>query len=494
MKKINIILSLVTVVLLCACSNDFLDESPTSSQAKDKVVTLDDAELVLNGVYKTLQSSSYYNGAMIMENDVRADDMAAINGNRLGSPFEYDYDAESVTSGLWTGPYTGIRRASQLIDILGSIDVADDDAKTDIKNDFIGQARALRALYHFDLARLFAKQYAVVSDPTGELGIPIVDKVLDPFELLSRNTLAETYTFIVNELETAIPLMSSDIKDGYLNAYGAKTILARVYLYMEEDKRAYDLAVDVINNSGYELISRDGYIDSWSEKFTSESMLSVVNTIDDNGGGNSVGNVSDPNSYGSFGASGDFVDLLSADKDDIRYELLTLDKQGDSLRILKYPGIGNTKDIVLSHYLWDEEEEEITKGKDLKSEALTGSVPVLRLSEVYLIAAEAGFKSTEVNNEDAAVYLDKVSTRGNPINTVTTADLTLDRILLERRKELVAEGHRFFDLIRNKRDIVRVNSEEDGTLDYDDNLVVFPIPQDEINVNENIEDQQNEGY
>ena len=77
------------------------------------------------------------------------------------------------------------------------------------------------------------------------------------------------------------------------------------------------------------------------------------------------------------------------------------------------------------------------------------------LSEVYLIAAEAGCKL----GGDAAVqglgYLNEIVKRGNPDNEVTMADYTLDRVLDERSKELVGEGHRFFDLLRNGKTIVR---------------------------------------
>lgn len=95
------------------------------------------------------------------------------------------------------------------------------------------------------------------------------------------------------------------------------------------------------------------------------------------------------------------------------------------------------------------------RGTDLKTAPLECNNVVLRLSEVYLIAAEAGCKL----GGDAAVqglgYLNEIVKRGNPDNEVTMADYTLDRVLDERSKELVGEGHRFFDLLRNGKTIVR---------------------------------------
>ncbi len=485
MRKLNILILLMILAGLFACSEDFLEQTPTSSQALSDIKTLDDAELLIIGVYNCLQSPDYYNGAFILENDVRADDMACINGNRLTDTFVFDYDPESVESGLWTLPYYAIRQTCQCIDVVSKIET-DNEADQARKSDLIGQAKALRALFHFDLARIFAKQYALAD--VNDLGIPIIDHVLDPFEKLSRNTIGETYTFIVDELVAAIPMLYTEQTEGYLNAYGAKAILARVYLYMEENTKAYSLATDVIENGPYELIDREEYVNSWSETYTTESLLSVINSTDDNGGGESVGNISDRDSYGSFGASQDFINLMSLDQDDIRFQLLYVDKEDHPLgRVLKYPGLGNTKDVVVDH---------VENGADLKAEALTSAVPVIRLSEVYLIAAEAAVK--ESDNANAIKYLNPIVERGNPNNTVAEADVSLDRVLLERRKELVAEGHRFFDLIRNSRDVVRIDDARmhdktaAGTFEYTNFYMVFPIPQEERNVNELV--KQNDGY
>ena len=149
---------------------------------------------------------------------------------------------------------------------------------------------------------------------------------------------------------------------------------------------------------------------------------------------------------------------------------------------MKYPGLGNTKAVIKD--FWE-------NGVALPVAAVVSSVPVLRLSEVYLIAAEAAVKDGDVAN--AEKYLNKIVERANPAATVATDGVNLDRILTERRKELMAEGHRFFDLIRNKRDIVRKMSvrvfDPNGTplfIGWQDYRILFPIPIDEINANPNI--------
>jgi len=119
-----------------------------------------------------------------------------------------------------------------------------------------------------------------------------------------------------------------------------------------------------------------------------------------------------------------------------------------------------------------------------------------------LIAAEAAVKLNQ--SSVAAGYLNTIILRANPKATPETAP-TLDRVLAERRKELVGEGHRFFDLLRNGLPIVRYTSDLDQGFHYpldaesrsfDVNYfrAILPIPKAEVDANPNIKGQQNPGY
>ena len=129
------------------------------------------------------------------------------------------------------------------------------------------------------------------------------------------------------------------------------------------------------------------------------------------------------------------------------------------------------------------------------------NIPLLRLSETYLNAAEAAVKLGD--NETAIKYLEPIVKRANPNNTVEGTTLTLEDVLNERRKELVAEGHRMFDVLRNGMTIVRKdipNSNIKNTKHFSKNLecdwnfyrIVLPIPKAEMDTNPNME--QNLGY
>src|SRR5690606_9293512 len=132
---------------------------------------------------------------------------------------------------------------------------------------------------------------------------------------------------------------------------------------------------------------------------------------------------------------------------------------------------------------------------DGKSTNTAVNIKVIRLSEIYLIAAEAALPT---DRELAATYLNEIRKRSPTLPAATAGTMSLQMILDERSKELFAEGHRFFDLIRLDQSIT-FNDEFGGitvphrekTIDRSFYKTVLPISQDEINANPGIGEQQN---
>jgi hypothetical protein len=480
------------IVLAQSCSKDFLNQFPSNAQSPDNIETVADAQIVMNGAYNLIQDNNYLNANLITDNDCRSDDMQTAEWGRIDDEYLYRYTAQTdMDFGTWEQPYAIIRHVNMILSFINDIETTtpDEDAeKIDIK----GQALAIRAMAHFDLCRMFARQYS--HDDGASPGVPLVTTVLDPSAKVPRSTVAEVYAQVIKDLTDAIPMLYQGKRLGKMNVWAAKLLLARVYLYMEDNAMAYSTAVDVIDNGPYELVSRNDYVDSWSYAGgSSEAIFSIINSLSDNTGGESVNNLSDPGGYGQFIASQDLIDLMRSDPDDMRndmlyYDQISTDDPNTWGRVLKYPGNGNTKAIIVANH---------ETGAPLIVSAYAGNVSVFRLSEAYLIAAEAAVKKSPADNANAAKYLNAIVERGNPDATVPAGSVDLDRILTERRKELCAEGHRFFDLIRNKRDIVRSNSPrifDNNTpllIKWDYFKVIFPIPQDELNINPI---QQNDGY
>jgi hypothetical protein len=501
MKNTRYLIKLIIIALLIAaqsCSEDFLNEFPSNSQSPDNIKTIADAQIVMNGAYDLMQDNNYYNANVITDNDVRGDDMQTADEGRIDDEYLYRYTAQTdFDEDSWAQPFTILKHVNTILTFIDDIETDLPDEVTQ-KSDIKGQALTIRALAHFDLCRQFGRQYS--HDNGASLGVPIVTSVLDPYEKLPRNTVAEVYAQVISDLNAAIPLLTEDKRLGKVNAWAAKTLLARVYLYKEDNTNAFNTAVDVINNGPYTLMTRSDYVDSWANPSgSSESIFAIINNAADNGGGESINNLSDPGGYGQFIATQDLIDLMRSDTNDIRMQMLYVDQfsmknnpadpTADPTtwgRVLKYPGHGNTKARIVAFQ---------ESGAPLAVAAYVNNVSVFRLSELYLIAAEAAIKNSDAAN--ATFYLNKIVERANPAATVAQGDVNLDRILTERRKELVAEGHRFFDLVRNKRDIVRSFSAriyDNSTpllIKWDNYKIIFPIPQSELNINPMT---QNDGY
>ena len=240
-----------------------------------------------------------------------------------------------------------------------------------------------------------------------------------------------------------------------------------------------EAAIEGAEGEGWELWSHDDYARAWAEDATSiapgEILFEIVNTTTDSPGKDSMGYLNSKSGYDDMCITSSFYDFLLQDPDDVRLELLSFD---------------GTKYAYVFKYQ-PQEGESITDA----------NIPLLRLSETYLNAAEAAVKLGD--NSKAIKYLDPIVSRANPNKTVEGMSLTLEDVLNERRKELVAEGHRMYDVIRNGMTVERFDVKNDKiakTKHFSSNMefnwdfyrIVLPIPKAEIDANPNME--QNPGY
>ena len=118
---------------------------------------------------------------------------------------------------------------------------------------------------------------------------------------------------------------------------------------------------------------------------------------------------------------------------------------------------------------------------------------VIRMAEMYLIAAEASYPANEA---DAKKYVNEVTSRRGAAAIASTGAALLEDIITERRKELAFEGERYHDLQRLKRDVVRGTNYPAAarTIAFTNFRRIFPIPQGELDANPTIKAQQNPGW
>ena len=153
----------------------------------------------------------------------------------------------------WINYYAAIFRCNKVIQ---AEETADWGGDLTARGRIIGQARALRAILYFDLARMFG-DVPLITVPTEEN--------------LPRTAASEVYKQIFEDLKyaaanipaNAFPLENRENNDGRITKYAAEALMARAYLYYtgyygQENEgctkqEAIDALEDIINNGGYEL-------------------------------------------------------------------------------------------------------------------------------------------------------------------------------------------------------------------------------------------------
>ncbi len=458
--------------LLSACGNDWLDEMKpqTSAETETSLTTLTEAEYALNGIYDLYREYQYYGARFTFYADAKSEDMQARgDSKRVAKYYLFTFNAVDAPSNFWSFPYKAIRNANNVIMFTDSYSPADSE-KTRF-NHIRGQALTMRAMSHFDLVKIYGMPYT--KNNGASPGVPVVTKRLDNNDKQARNTVAEVYARIIEDLEEASGLMSKARNDGQLNWFATRLLLARAYLYKGDNAKAYEISAGLLNQAegtSFKLFTNAEYASAWKQSTGSEYFYIIYSSSDEISDANEFINyLMHRSGYDDLSLSSDYMNLLLEDENDVRLNIIE-----------RYA----TNRDYLQKYV--------------SPDYRVSNIPVLRISEAYLIAAEAAVKLGD--KENAAIYLNAIVSRANPEKSVAIEDVTLDRVLIERRKELVGEGHRLYDAMRNNRTIERKGAshtsalltDETRTFNWDFYRILMPIPRGEMNVNPNM--IQNEGY
>ena len=453
----NIGIGAVLTTGLTACGSDWLDVSPSDGVPADGALknsaTLESARV---GLYKALKGTSdmsdYYGRNMFVYGEVRGEDMqhSIYGSNRADFYYKMEYSTANDFSrgnSVWQSPYVVVSRANRIIEANNLSDASSNAATI---NRIKAEARVLRALAIFDVTRVYGKPY--LQDNGASWGAALSTQTLNPAAKVKRSTVAECYTFVENELKAVIAsgALSTEKTEGYVNQWFAKGLLSRVYLTKGDYANALTLAKDVIDNSPYQLWTRDQYVHAWykddvahGNEMLFEIAVTGFNDWNDREGyPYLVTEDTDrgPSGYGDMVITKAFSDALLSDANDIRNNIVAAPTSQKVVDANTFLG----RKVYLRKFI----------GSTTQTDPRYSNVPLMRLSEVYLNAAEAAFKLG--NMTDAATYLNAIiSHRTTSATTVTASSITADRIYMERRKELVGEGHRYFDALRRGETITR---------------------------------------
>ena len=462
-----------------SCSDGWLDVEPSTAVETDKSINeLSDVDIMLNGIYTTMQNAYAYSGRLVYYGDACGDDMMAYSSTkRTGNYYTFNFTKDTAPSSFWSYPYEMISLCNIILTKIDNVETKEEE----LRDYYKGQALALRAMFLFDLTKFYGYPYK--KDNGASLGVPIVLSVLDKEAKPKRNTVAECYKQVIDDLKAAITAMDNDegksFHKGHINLFAAQTLLSRVYLYHGDDSDALDMATQAIKGAeaeGYKLWTNAEYATAWGNDASNgtkgEVLFEIVNTTDDSPGKESLGRLHSPSGYKDICLTSSFYALLNEDPDDVR------------LKLLEY----SSKRAFVKKY-------QPQDGEDI----MDANIPLIRLSEAYLNAAEAAVKTGD--NPSAVKYLNAIVCRANPANSVEGSTVTLDRVMTERRKELVGEGHRFFDALRdggsvNRHDVKGqskisstkhyITKAEKMNFSWDYYKCVLAIPKAEMDANSNM--------
>ncbi|PIF47418.1 putative outer membrane starch-binding protein [Chryseobacterium sp. 52] len=466
MKRIYI--PLLGLFLLQSCSSDLLNTSPESTKITANFYQ-DQAQLEqgVNAVYASLQYNGQYQLAMLAIGEIPSDNTYdEVPANDSFTYGEFDFFTiqpnNSLLGNTWKDNYVGIQQANIVLNRIGGI--AMDES---VKNARTGEMKFLRALMYFNLVRIFGD-------------VPLVTKeTTDVNEYFGQGrTSAETvYNFIETELKASVDLLPvAASQKGRVTKGAALGILGKVLVTRNKYTEALSY-LQKVEPLGYSLLPDATKIFDPSNKNNAEIIFDVQFTSGLNG------NTEGSQAYQMFSPSG-FISGAKGHNLPTKevYNVYTSeDSRRNAFIGLTPSGVPYSKKLT----------------KPITAPADGGSnVVVLRLADVDLLMAECYAKANDFTGSN--LYLNKVKVRaGLSTVNVTNQQQLLDEIALERRKEFVGEGHRWFDLIRTGKAVSVMTAHFQNTPGYNtavikDYNVLMPVPQDQINTDSAI--KQNPGY
>lgn len=422
----------------------------------------------LNGVYSSLNQSSLYGGTLGM---IGVDIMAqyynvgtTISDHTYYYYAGYDYTSsvfDNASGSLWSSMYTLIANDNLLMEKCDEPGAAILERYYPIVK---GEALALRAMMHFDLMRFYgpiyseatASQTCLPYQETSERGVLSLLTAKDYMDKVIRD-LQEAASL----LKDSDPIITEGVKDGVLsddgmdtydwsyrqlrlNYYAVQALLARAYLWMGNKTEAYNIAkneiIDKIETEQLNVFpwmsrtavettinnSKPDYV------FSDEVMFSLYNMSRANLYNNYFSiSVNANNRLFFVGATEDWwstspakLETFYDDSNDVRRQMWRQEEgetSGDNATCLvKY------EDFTISE----------ESGDTLTYRYMT---PLIRKSEIYLIAAECTNDLTE-----AATYINTVRNTRGAASLEVTADNKQDIITKEFAREVIGEGQLFF--------------------------------------------------
>ncbi|AIZ40424.1 RagB/SusD family nutrient uptake outer membrane protein [Cellulophaga baltica] len=542
-KNIKLVFLAIAAIVVTSCEDDFLETTPTDAiSAADAFATTENMALVLNGLHRGqyAQSQTIFSGGdsnrsgnhywVPLGDNLAGGMIHSAVANNLGWQNEAQWTSHtqetSLTSEqLWYARYNTIASANALINNATNGTVVEDDRLREI----IGQAYSYRAYAYLSLIQHYAKGY-LIGSPSTDPGVPLLFSSDSPFSSAPRSTVAEIYTQMESDIDSAISYFenatsrstgSADAKS-QLNidvAYGLK---ARIALSKGDWATAAAAAVTARQN--YPLMDEEDYKSGFNTTLLPEviwgSNVITTETVFFRSYFYLISNTFNGSQVRSNPKIADkrLIDLIP--DTDYRKDLFLVDAPNTNGSASN--GLGgyenNTNPLYPTEDAFDEEVLRLKNIYGLTEAAFNlhpymqvklrnanpGStdpddIIYMRSSEMYLIEAEAETMLGNIGAAQTALQqLGGARDSAYDATVFNTQDALMDHIKFQRGVELWGEGFLYTDKIRWDDGIDHAANGGSGAsfVLYQDgyqqarpsenNNWIFKIPQAEIDANPNL--------
>lgn len=483
MKKILIISAVVIGFSLNGCST--LEEKPEAFLVSEQFYQNEQqATAAVTGIYRKLYESgqSLYNslfqiGVEMATDDYEAGPRARNAHVRAISGLTHDPSNDRMEQ-LWKQSYDAINASNIAIEKIALIDGS--KIGETIRTRLINEAKFLRALHYFNLVRWFG-------------GVPIILREttsLTPENLYVEKSSEEAvYNQIIADLKDAKALSkasqygAADV--GRATSGAAKSLLAKVYLTKKDWPNAVIESKDVIDNEGYDLFEDFADVFAVGKKNGKEHIFSAQFKGNAGYQGNSLASRSAPADVP--GINGDYADALHV-QGGLYQSFSSTDTRRAVTFVTQITSPTNSQLYTLTTPQFHKYYDESVVGNQGQS---SKNLPIIRYAEVLLIYAEA---LNEANSgpggstSQAYWAIDKVRSRAH-IDKLQDISPSLNQVdfreavFQERRKELVFEYQRWFDLARRGSEYYVNTLKAAGKTLAAPRHIHFPTPQRELNLN-----------
>jgi starch-binding outer membrane protein, SusD/RagB family len=514
-KKSALLLGFVAM-LVTSCKKQ-LEISPRQSiDANGALGTREAVEAAIASVYVRLKNARQYGRDLITHPDALSDNGFATNKSGRLLPEANNNFGAHFTGTIWTNGFAAINQANLILDEIPKLDfnpavTAAERARWE------GQLYFLRALFMFDMVKVYSYIPGAVVDAQNRGGIPIVLRGFNSVDSAlafrpSRAPIDDVYTQVVADLTLANErLLNATGTSGVslANKAAAQGLLARVNLYRKNYAEAKRWTDSVINLAGSRLTTVANYVAQWRGETNNETLFQVrFASNGENIGVNeslqtSFTTLVSPGNTATTGGFGDLVPSISLLNDlgitlvggntTANYALNhTIATRSSDVRNLLYePGTTGRGPAKV----------EVTKYLGKNGFINLDNIPVIRISEAYLNRAEILATPTSPLYDPVAAitalrffkvrrYTDYEGSPLEAADLLLTGQALLDEVIRQRRLEFAFEGHRFFDLKRLGRDLTK--GPHYLNVAFTDIRILPPIPQGDVDGNANL--KQNAGY